>query len=110
MDIKQLQEESYAYAKGNGFWEEKFETAVPSKLMLVVSELSEALEEWRDGKLEAYWSGDDYKPEGFGIELADAIIRICDLAEAGGISLERMIALKMEYNKTRPFRHGNKRA
>lgn len=50
------------------------------------------------------------KPEGFGIELADAVIRIGDLAARMGIDLSAAIVLKHEYNKTRPHRHGNKRA
>lgn len=48
------------------------------------------------------------KPEGFGIELADALIRIADLAERHGIDLEAMIALKSAYNETRPYMHGRK--
>lgn len=56
-----------------------------------------------------------FKPEGFGIELADALIRQGDLAEAltqAGIpiDLEYCVRLKAAYNKTRPHRHGGKRA
>jgi NTP pyrophosphatase (non-canonical NTP hydrolase) len=46
------------------------------------------------------------KPEGFPIELADAVIRIANLCHALGIDLETAIQWKMAYNKTRPFRHG----
>lgn len=42
----------------------------------------------------------------FEVELADAIIRIMDLAESEGIDLEWQIKKKMEYNKTRPRKHG----
>ena len=48
------------------------------------------------------------KPEGIPIELADAIIRICDTCGQYGIDLDRAIRLKMEYNKTRPYKHGKK--
>lgn len=56
-----------------------------------------------------------FKPEGFGIELADALIRQGDLAEAltqAGIpiDLEYCVRLKAAYNRTRPHRHGGKRA
>ena len=52
----------------------------------------------------------NYKPEGFNIEMADAVIRIADLMEALGLNLEAAIKLKHNYNKTRPYRHGGKRA
>ena len=42
------------------------------------------------------------------MELADCVIRIADMAELLGIDLEGCIRVKMEYNKTRPHRHGGK--
>jgi hypothetical protein len=48
------------------------------------------------------------KPEGFGVELADAVIRIADLAYLTGIDLETLIREKHQYNATRPFKHGRK--
>src|SRR5512140_1099337 len=59
---------------------EEIEKVIPEKLMLVVSELSEALEAYREGKIGLYHV--DGKPEGFAVELGDAIIRICDLYDA----------------------------
>jgi hypothetical protein len=50
-----------------------------------------------------------YKPEGFGIELVDGIIRSLDLLEALGYDVESLMTMKHIYNKTRPYRHGNKR-
>ena len=44
----------------------------------------------------------------FWVEVADAFIRILDLAGAHKIDLEHIIELKHEYNKTRPHRHGGK--
>jgi hypothetical protein len=49
------------------------------------------------------------KLEGFPVELADAVIRIGQLAEHLGIDLEAAIAEKMSYNDTRPAMHGGKR-
>ena len=82
------------------------------KLLLIISEISEAFEEWRSnhGLTEIYYDPQGLKPEGVPIELADAVIRILHFCEANGINLERAIRLKMDYNKTRPFRHGGKKA
>jgi NTP pyrophosphatase (non-canonical NTP hydrolase) len=72
------------------------------KIALIHSELSESLEGDRKNL------PDDHLPEyqmKF-IELADAMIRIADLAGYLGIDLEAAIIAKMEYNKSRPFKHG----
>jgi hypothetical protein len=48
-------------------------------LMLAISELSEALEVYREGKaLNLTWAGEKKKPEGFPIEIADFVIRAFD--------------------------------
>ncbi len=49
---------------------------------------------------------DSAKPEGFAVELADAVIRIFDLAGALGLDLEAAMERKHEYNRGRPFMHG----
>ena len=41
-------------------------------------------------------------------EIADTVIRIFDMCEGFGIDLERHIELKLEYNRTRPYKHGKK--
>ena len=48
------------------------------------------------------------KPERFTVELADILIRIADLCGEFNLDLEDALKTKMEYNKTRPYRHGNK--
>lgn len=53
--------------------------------------------------------GYEAKPEGFGVELADAIIRIADLARRLEIDLDGLVRLKMDYNKTRPHMHGGRK-
>ena len=85
-----------------------------SKIALVHSELSEAVEIVRDPDPSLmFWRNfatADGKPEGFGVELADAVIRIFDLAGALGIDIAACIAEKHAYNVTREQRHGGKRA
>lgn len=122
MNISEIVTRAHDNAVKHGFWDPapEFGTAIA----LIHSELSEALEEMRAGnKIRPgtpvpmlYYSGGGYvataptkactKPEGVAVELADAVIRIADLCGHMGIDLEAAIALKMEYNETRPFKHG----
>lgn len=75
-----------------------------NRLMLIVSELGEALEGLRNNNL----SGEP-KSGGFGEELADARIRLDDLMWAEyKEKMGRIIKGKHEYNLTRPFKHGGK--
>lgn len=70
---------------------------IPEKLMLIVSELAEALEYYRNND-----------NENFEIEIADVIIRTLDLCGGLKINIDNVIKQKMKYNFTRPYRHGNK--
>ena len=109
---------------------------IGNKLMLVVSELTEAHDEVRTGHAptETYYpeaplpdslvheagldlarelidkenEGKPRKPEGFPSEAADAVIRIFGIAYELGVDLEAIIREKIEYNATRPYKHGKK--
>lgn len=79
------------------------------------TELSEMYEEFRKHGLDPekfiyHGPGPDYKPEGIAIELADLMIRIGDFAREFNIPLNRAISRKVEFNRTRPYRHGGKRS
>lgn len=104
--MKDLQERAHEIAKSKGWWDA--DVNIPEKLALIHAEISEALEDYRKGKMMTSFDGD--KPVGFPTELADAIIRIMDLAGYLGINLEAEIIQKMTYNEQRPYRHGGKRA
>ena len=71
---------------------------IPAMLGLIHSEVSEALEAFRN---------DD--PQNFEEELADIVIRVLDCAGGLGLDLERAVRAKMAKNRQRPFRHGGKR-
>jgi NTP pyrophosphatase (non-canonical NTP hydrolase) len=80
-------------------------------IALMHSELSEALEDIRNGKaLSAtyYEAGKVSKPCGVPSELADVVIRILGFCERNGIDLGKAILEKMAYNETRSFKHGGK--
>ncbi|UUZ85636.1 hypothetical protein LJK88_20320 [Paenibacillus sp. P26] len=78
-------------------------------IALIHSELSEALEDYRNGRrfTETYYEGE--KPCGIPSELADAVIRVFDACGYLGIDLESAIREKMVYNATRERRHGGKK-
>lgn len=128
--------EIHATAKAKGWWDT--DRNFGEQIALMHSELSEALEEWRINgyNKKIYFKHSDTcekaakaefrfevnslvadcpscgitKPEGIGIELADCMIRILDTLEHLGINAEDVLALKMRYNGTRPYRHGGKLA
>ena len=124
VNINEIQKEIHKNAKEHGWWDE--ERTFGDIIALCHSELSEALEEYRDGnKIRPgepapmiYYSGGGYvatsttltckKPEGIAVELADCIIRILDYCGHAGIDIAEAISIKHEYNKTRPYKHGGK--
>ena len=102
MTIKQLQVICHQLATDKGFWEG--DRNMGELLMLIVSELGEALEALRKDKRQIKYN--DWKKDTFEDELADVAIRLFDLAESEGINLTWQIKQKLEYNKTRPPKHG----
>lgn len=121
MEIAQIQKEVHENAKVKGFWDNN--PQISEKLLLIISEISEAAEADRkdyffdkDNKSSIADANDDEFQEyfedlcknTFEDELADAAIRIFDLAEKKSIDLEWHIEQKHKYNTMRPYKHGKK--
>ena len=87
-------------ARKSGWWNDLLPPSrgtVAEKLLLVHSEVSEACEGYRKDLM------DDHLPHRkmVEVELADALIRICDLAGAMGLDLGGAVAEKLLYNQSR---------
>lgn len=131
MNLNAWAKEIHENAVAHGWWEE--ERSLSEVLMLIVSELAEALEEARAGRSMVWrkcnWDGAacyegfecshwvdgdcdagerDEKPEGIAVEVIDALIRILDWCGKEGLDVDALVREKHEYNKTRPYKHGKK--
>lgn len=132
MNINQLAKEVHENAVAHGWWEKP--PTLPEALCLIHSELSEALEEYREGNPLVYgtcalaaedcrFSGvcdkvgqpgaeggveGPCKPEGIAVELADVILRTLDLMAALGVDVDGVVMAKHRYNLGREYMHGGK--
>lgn len=132
MNINELAKEVHDNAVAHGWWEKP--PTIPEALCLIHSELSEALEEYREGNPLIYgtcalaaedckYSGvcdrvgrpgegegvdGPCKPEGIAVELADVILRTLDLMAALGVDVDAVVMAKHKYNLGREYRHGGK--
>jgi len=101
VQFEQLAKLIHDWNDQQGFWESE---NVGEKLMLITTEISEAMEADRKD-LQS-----DHIPQFTGVEeeLADAVIRILDFAHHFKLRLAEAIVAKTHYNLSRPFKHGKK--
>lgn len=112
MTIQELIQQAHNTALEKGWWKDE-NRSFGEQLMLMVTELAEVMEEFRTKGLTnpynmIYFKDD--KPEGIAVEFADLLIRVADTCGRYNIPLEEALNLKLEYNKTRSYRHGGKLA
>ncbi len=96
--INDLAEEVHEIAKSKGFWDAP--RNMGEMIALMHSELSEALEAYRDSNMTG--------PHGVAEEFADVIIRVLDTCSAYEFDMDWLIERKMEINRQRPHLHGRK--
>ncbi len=114
-EIPALVEACHAYVVSHGFWPGTYAqhvARVPEALALVHEEVSEALRDWRKDEQfpSMHYREVDGKPEGFPAELADIVLRVCDLAGALDVDLNQAIREVREWSiANRPHRHGDVR-
>ena len=116
MKLNKLAKEVHDLAVKKGWWDLQvigdvvIDRSFGDQIANFHAEISEAWEEYRNGRApdEIYISNG--KPEGFPIELADLIIRVLDTCAAYRIDIEKAISIKHKYNKTRRYKHGGKKA
>lgn len=111
--LNELAKEILAINEANGWGDKPHE--VGTNLMLIVSELAEAMEADRrhdyacvdnyDGSTEAFKQCIKDSVED---EIADTIIRCLDFCARRGIDIDFHVRAKLEYNKTRGYHHGGK--
>jgi len=123
-DFKKLLDKAHATAIEKGFWEDGEKRNRGELLALIHAEVSEALECHRKGQhskneqaIKAVQIEDDEQfkeymrkniKDTYENELADALIRIFDLAAGEGINMLAQINAKMRYNRLREHKHGKK--
>lgn len=105
MRINDIAREIHENAVEHGWWDT--ERPFGEIIALCHSELSEALEAYRDD--EPFIRMIKNKPDGIAVEMIDCIIRILDYLAKEEIDIEYILEVKHKYNKTRPYKHGGKK-
>lgn len=117
--LRGMDERVYQVNVANGWFDE--DRTVGDDVALLHSEVSEMFEAWREHGLadatkplrNSYTGEIDPsklpKPEGFGSEAADILIRLLDTCHRRGVDLSAEFNRKVAYNATRGYKHGGKK-
>lgn len=96
-----IQTRAVSTARSKGWYDDDW--SIDRSLCLIHAEVAEVTEALRagnpvDSKCLEYSAAE--------VELADVIIRIMDLAHRMDWNIPGAVSAKMEFNKTRPYKHG----
>ena len=102
--IQQAMSTAHNISRSKGWWEADRNDG--EMIALMHSELSEALEGIRHGNPPS-----DHVPEFSAVEeeFADVLIRVFDMCQVRGYRLAEAVLAKMEFNASRPHKHGGKK-
>jgi NTP pyrophosphatase (non-canonical NTP hydrolase) len=127
--IGELQARVHKVSQGKGWW--AAERTVGDLIALMHSELTEALEEYREGREpgDVYYTCQELdadgrvvgssvaesrgeippgmlaRPEGVAVQLGDCVIRVLDFCARWGVDLESLLEEKVAYNERFPYRN-----
>lgn len=97
MNHQELIERSHKQAVDKGFWVKPL--TFDMAMALIISEIAEALEAYRKGRVNPDWNDTQTVKESFEVEIADAIIRIYDWVGGNGLSLTRIKSQKKRFTE-----------
>ena len=117
--LSSAEEDVYRVNVANGWFDD--DRTVGDDIALLHTEASEMFEAYREGGLgdqtaitasditDVRQPGDALpKPEGFGSEAADVLIRLLDTCKRRGVNLAWEFERKLAFNATRGHKHGGK--
>jgi NTP pyrophosphatase (non-canonical NTP hydrolase) len=113
MILQEMADEVKRVNVENGWFDA--DRSIGDGMALLHSEISEAFDAWRKhgfGDQTTFAQNTDPivwdKPEGYGSELADVLIRLLDQADRDNVDLVFEFERKLAYNRTRGYKHGGR--
>lgn len=102
--LRGLVEEVRVHCQAQGWYD--VPVSLTEAMMLLTTEAAEVVGAWRKRGFDAWVT--EKGPQGVASEMADIFIRLLDDCGRFGVDLFAEYERKMAYNRTRPYRHGDR--